>query len=88
MTQKTQTAGPFNNSESYDTRQRTGFNLWPSEIAELRDLCAEITGRGDSVGGVDMTGGPAVDNPLRGAVVNRAEDGVEPIGTWSGETIP
>lgn len=34
-----QTAGPF--SVSTDTRQRTGFNLWPSEITELQRICAE-----------------------------------------------
>ena len=39
LTQRTQTAGPFNQSESYDTRQRTGYNLWPSEISQLQDLC-------------------------------------------------
>lgn len=32
-----QTAGPF--SVSTDTRQRTGYNLWPSEIAALQDIC-------------------------------------------------
>lgn len=40
LTQRTQTAGPFNQSESYDTRQRTGYNLWPSEIADLQAICA------------------------------------------------
>ena len=29
------TAGPF--GQTLDTRQRTGFNLWPSEIPEFRD---------------------------------------------------
>lgn len=32
-----QTAGPF--SVSTDTRQRTGYNLWPSEITQLQDIC-------------------------------------------------
>lgn len=32
-----QTAGPF--SASTDTRQRTGYNFWPSEIANLQDIC-------------------------------------------------
>lgn len=32
-----QTAGPF--SVSTDTRQRSGFNLWPSEIEALQALC-------------------------------------------------
>lgn len=34
-----QTAGPFN--VSTDTRQRTGFNLWPSEITDLQSLCSD-----------------------------------------------
>lgn len=39
-----QTAGPF--SVATDTRQRTGFNLWPSEITGLQDICrTEPTGR-------------------------------------------
>lgn len=33
----TQTAGPF--SVSTDTRQRTGYRLWPSEITELQEIC-------------------------------------------------
>lgn len=32
-----QTAGPF--SVSTDTRQRTGYNLWPSEISDLQAIC-------------------------------------------------
>lgn len=35
---QSQTAGPFN--VQVDTRQRTGFNLWPSEITGLQDICA------------------------------------------------
>ncbi len=34
-----QTAGPF--GVTVDTRQRTGFNLWPSEIEDLQDICRE-----------------------------------------------
>lgn len=33
-----QTAGPF--GVTVDTRQRTGFNLWPSEIEQLQDICS------------------------------------------------
>ena len=33
-----QTAGPF--SQTLDTRQRSGFNMWPSEIEQLQALCA------------------------------------------------
>lgn len=35
---QSQTAGPF--GVAVDTRQRTGFNLWPSEIGALQDICA------------------------------------------------
>lgn len=33
-----QTAGPF--GQTVDTRQRTGFNLWPSEIEALQAICS------------------------------------------------
>lgn len=33
-----QTAGPF--GVTVDTRQRTGYNLWPSEIESLQDICS------------------------------------------------
>lgn len=35
---QSQAAGPF--SMTVDTRQRTGFNLWPSEIQELQAICS------------------------------------------------
>lgn len=35
---QSQTAGPF--GMTVDTRQRTGFNLWPSEITDLQALCS------------------------------------------------
>lgn len=39
-----QTAGPF--SVSMDTRQRTGYNFWPSEITNLQEICkTESVGR-------------------------------------------
>lgn len=41
---QTQQAGPF--AVGIDTRQRTGFNLWPSEIEALLDLCATATTSG------------------------------------------
>lgn len=35
---QTQTAGPF--GVTYDTRQKVrGYNLWPSEITDLQDIC-------------------------------------------------
>jgi hypothetical protein len=32
-----QTAGPY--GVTVDTRQRTGYNLWPSEITDLQAIC-------------------------------------------------
>jgi hypothetical protein len=32
-----ETIGPF--AHTVDTRQRGGFNLWPSEIVQLQDIC-------------------------------------------------
>lgn len=49
-------AGPF--QLSTDTRQRTGFNLWPSEIEVLQGLCSG-----------DTTGAFGVDTVPTGAVV-------------------
>lgn len=34
---QSQTAGPF--GVTLDTRQRVGYNLWPSEINQLQDIC-------------------------------------------------
>src|SRR5687768_16739346 len=33
-----QTAGIF--AQTIDTRQRTGYNLWPSEITDLQAICS------------------------------------------------
>lgn len=42
-----QTVGPF--GMTVDTRQRsTGFNLWPSEIKQLQDICATGTNSSSS----------------------------------------
>lgn len=48
---QSQTAGPF--GMQVDTRQRTGYNLWPSEIAQLQDICAG-SGNGRRATEVDM----------------------------------
>ncbi len=34
---QSETVGPF--GVTVDTRQRTGYNLWPSEIAQLQAIC-------------------------------------------------
>ena len=75
-----QTAGPF--SVSTDTRQRTGFALWPSEITALQDVCSGDDGDGGAFT-VDMTGSSALGNPLAGAVINAPECGPHPVGQWS-----
>jgi hypothetical protein len=36
-----QTAGPF--GQTIDTRQRTGYHLWPSEITDLQGICSSGT---------------------------------------------
>lgn len=36
---QSQTIGPF--SQAMDTRVRTGYNLWPSEIERLQAICAK-----------------------------------------------
>lgn len=48
------TAGPF--QLATDTRQRTGFNLWPSEIEVLQELCSGDTTGAFSVDTVPMLG--------------------------------
>lgn len=47
-------AGPF--QLSTDTRQRTGFNLWPSEIEVLQDLCSKDAGGAFGVDTVPTSG--------------------------------
>ena len=50
------TAGPF--GMQLDTRQRTGFNLWPSEIEVLQSLCAA-----DTTGAFGIDTAPAWHTP-------------------------
>lgn len=52
------TAGPF--GQTLDTRQRTGFNLWPSEIEVLQSLCA-----GDKGGAFTVDTMPTGETPTR-----------------------
>lgn len=47
-------AGPF--QLSTDTRQRTGFNLWPSEIEVLQELCSSASTGAFSVDTVSSQG--------------------------------
>lgn len=52
----TQQAGPF--GMSVDTRQRTGFNLWPSEITDLQAICA--AGKTATIFALDTVGDTTV----------------------------
>lgn len=54
------TAGSF--SASTDTRQRTGFNLWPSEVTALQEICAAGTAKAKSFA-VDMAPSGGVHVP-------------------------
>ena len=58
------TAGPF--GMQLDTRQRTGFNLWPSEIEVLQDLCAQDTGGAFTVDTIPTSAYPATHPFLTG----------------------
>lgn len=55
-----QTAGPF--GVTTDTRQRSGFNLWPSEIEQLQDVCAQ--GSTSSSGAFSIIPGGATSTHL------------------------
>lgn len=41
-----QGAGPFQQSTTTDNRPRSGYKLWPSEIAQLQDICKGQTKAG------------------------------------------
>ena len=42
-----------------DTRQRTGYNLWPTEITRLQDICkAAGTGKAFAVDTAASSAGP------------------------------
>lgn len=53
-----QTAGPF--SQTTDTRTRSGYNLWPSEITQLQDVCAD----GKAAGAFSFQVSPATSGHL------------------------
>lgn len=56
---QSQQAGPF--GVTLDTRQKTGWNLWPSEIESLQDICRALSD--------EQTGGAfAIDTSPTGSV--------------------
>ena len=58
---QSQTAGPY--SQTVDTRQRTGYNLWPSEIEQLQAIC-KVAGEGSRLAfSVDTYPAPSAHLP-------------------------
>ena len=57
---QSQTAGPF--AVTFDTRQRGGFNLWPSEITQLQDICKN--GSESKAFAVDTVGSGGCHSPI------------------------
>jgi hypothetical protein len=57
---QSQQAGPF--GQVLDTRQRTGFNLWPSEIEQLQDICSS-GGKSGGAFSFRIGGGSSVHMP-------------------------
>ncbi len=55
-----QTAGPY--GITLDTRQRGGFNLWPSEITQLQDICKN--GAEGQAFAVDTVAGGSFHSPI------------------------
>jgi hypothetical protein len=54
---QSQTAGPF--GVTVDTRQRGGFNLWPSEIEQLQAICKDVNaGKAYAIDTAPSLGGP------------------------------
>jgi hypothetical protein len=55
-----QQAGPF--GMTVDTRQRTGYNLWPSEITDLQAICKTAGAEGRQAFSIDTA--PACSDHL------------------------
>lgn len=59
---QSQSAGIF--AQTVDTRQRGGFNLWPSEISGLQDICKSLSNvPNGGAFSVDTIGGGTVHLP-------------------------
>jgi len=56
-----QTAGPF--GMTVDTRQRTGYNPWPSEIEALQEICADGTTTSSGAFSITPTGSTVTHMP-------------------------
>lgn len=53
VTQQSETLGPINRAITYDTSRIGGYNLWPSEIRRLQEVCA--SGPGGNAFEIDTT---------------------------------
>lgn len=51
---QSKTVGPF--GVTVDTRQRGGFNLWPSEITQLQEICKNSSAKAFSIDTVPCDG--------------------------------
>lgn len=56
LSQKQQSAGPFAQSETYDTRQIRRAMYWPSEIEQLQSICRADDDGDDGAWGYDVLG--------------------------------
>lgn len=77
-----QSYGPF--SVSTDNRNSSsGYNLWPSEVTGLQDLCRPEASDGGGAFMIDMTGLGQSGAPLAGASINDPNA----VGQWSEEAL-
>ncbi|WP_016895960.1 hypothetical protein [Mycobacteroides abscessus] len=56
LSQKQQSAGPFAQSETYDTRQIRRAMYWPSEIEQLQSICRADDDASGGAWGYDVLG--------------------------------
>lgn len=56
LSQKQQAAGPFSQSETYDTRQVRRAMYWPSEIEQLQSICRAEDDASGGAWGYDTLG--------------------------------
>lgn len=63
---QSQTVGPY--GQTIDTRQRTGYNLWPSEISALQDICK--AGTDSSSGAFSITPGGSTVSHMPWCAIN------------------
>lgn len=65
-------AGPF--QLTTDTRQRTGYNLWPTEITALQELCSTRDGEAFAI---DTTPAPTYRPTVHPFLLGLRDDGLD-----------